>query len=287
VLQSDAITAPGSSGGGLFDDGGRLLGLTTFITTNGNGIHFAIPVQWVQELMDNPAALPVSAPLRTDLQMPGFIETLASNPANQPAWDAFTRAWLQSAPDDPDAWFAYANLLEPAREPERIQERIAAYDRSLTLRSESPKVWNNLGASLQLLNRFKESEAAYRRALALNPRYSVAWLNLGALFLEVNRPKEASESLARGLGLQPDNAEGWERLGEAKMNLGLPLEAASHYRTALGLSPFRAEWWADLARACDKARDVPGWQQALERLAVLDASQAKALTKELKRRNVR
>lgn len=283
VLQSDAITAPGSSGGGLFDEEGRLLGLTTFIFADSATIQFSVPVRWIQDLVDNPQAKAATVAIASDLQMPGFINTLAANPVNQPAWDAFARAWVQCAPGDPDAWFAYANSLEPSREPGRIQERIAAYGRSLALRNDSPKVWNNLGVSLDLLNRFKESEVAFRRALALDPGYGLAWLNLGALLLEVRRPGEAAEALAHGLDHQPDNAEGWERLGDAQMNLARPAEAVRHYRTALGLSPFQAEWWADLARACDKARDEPGLQQALARLATLDASQAKALAKELKR----
>ncbi len=283
VLQSDAITAPGSSGGGLFDHEGRLLGLTTFFFVNSPGIHFSIPVRWIQELMGDPEAKAVQSAFLTELQMPSFIDTLASNPANQPAWDAFTRAWVQSAPGDPDAWFAFANSMEPAREPGRIQERIAAYDRSLALRNDSPKVWNNLGVSLALLNRFKESEVAFRRALALYPGYGLAWLNLGGLLLDLRRPGEASESLICGVGLLPDNAEGWAHLGEAQMNLSRPTEAALYYLTALGLSPFRVEWWTDLARACDKAGDEPGLQKALVRLATLDPPQAKTLAKELKR----
>ena len=287
VLQSNAMTSPGSSGGGLFDEQGRLLGLTTFIFTNSASIHFSVPVQWVRELMEDPEARAAGVAIATDLQMPGFIDTLASYPANQPAWDAFTKEWVQSSPGDPDAWFAYANSLEPSREPGRIEERITAYTRSLAIRDESPKVWNNLAVSLGLLNRFRESEAAFHKALDLNPRYGLAWLNLGALLLEVRRAGEATEALARGLVLQPDNTEGWVHLGDAQMNLGRPVEAVRHYRTALGLSPFRAEGWADLARACDKARDEPGLLQALARLAELDAAQAKALAKELKRNPAR
>lgn len=285
VLQSDATTAPGSSGGGLFDENGRLLGLTTFIFPQSATVHFSVPAIWIQDLEDDPNAKAAPTSVATDLQMPGFLQTLASNPANQPTWDAFAKIWVQSAPNDPDAWFAYANSLEPAREPERIQERIAAYERSLALRNGSPKVWNNLGASLELLNRFQNSEAAFRRALALNPRYAMAWLNLGSLLLEMRRPEEAASALARGLELEPDNAVSWARLGDAHMDLNHFPEAGRYYHTALGLSPFRAGWWADLARACAKARDETGLRQALARLATLDPSQAKALEKAFKNRS--
>ncbi len=283
VLQSDALTAPGSSGGGLFDSEGRLLGLTTFIFPKSAHIHFSIPVQWISDLIEDPDAKAASLALPTGPQFPGFIDALGSAPENHPAWDAFTRTWVEGAPDDPDAWFAYANSLEPSREPGLIHDRIAAYRRSLVLQSDSPKAWNNLGASLGLLNRFKEAEAAYGKALALNPSYSLAWLNLGATLLDERRNLEAVAALSRGLDLQPDDVHGWQRLGDAHMNLNHPTEAARHYRTALGLSPFRTEVWADLARACDKAQDPQGLQEALAKLAALDATQAAALAKELKR----
>ena len=52
-------------------------------------------------------------------------------------------------------------------------------------------------------------------------------------------------------------------------------------------SPLRIEWRVDLVLACDQAGDQPGLQTASARLASLDAAQAKALAKELKRSPVR
>jgi S1-C subfamily serine protease len=49
-IQTDAAVSPGSSGGGLFDDQGRLIGLTTFIKRDSQGLNFAIPAQWIGEL---------------------------------------------------------------------------------------------------------------------------------------------------------------------------------------------------------------------------------------------
>ena len=47
------ITAPiseGSSGGGLFDSEGRLIGITTFIFSPGQNLNFAAPADWVLDL---------------------------------------------------------------------------------------------------------------------------------------------------------------------------------------------------------------------------------------------
>ncbi|MBS0358778.1 MAG: serine protease [Proteobacteria bacterium] len=46
ILQTDASTSPGSSGGGLFDSDGNLIGITTG-KVRGENIGFAIPSEWV------------------------------------------------------------------------------------------------------------------------------------------------------------------------------------------------------------------------------------------------
>ena len=50
LIQTSAAISPGSSGGGLFDSQGRLVGLTTWKIREGENLNFAIPVDWVLEL---------------------------------------------------------------------------------------------------------------------------------------------------------------------------------------------------------------------------------------------
>ena len=52
LIQTSAPISPGSSGGGLFDDSGRLVGVTTMISIerNAQNLNFALPTEWVREL---------------------------------------------------------------------------------------------------------------------------------------------------------------------------------------------------------------------------------------------
>lgn len=50
IIQTNAAISPGSSGGGLFDTSGRLVGITTFAMRNGQGLNMALPVNWVARL---------------------------------------------------------------------------------------------------------------------------------------------------------------------------------------------------------------------------------------------
>lgn len=50
LLQITTPISPGSSGGGLFDSTGRLIGITTMYWKDSQQINFAVPVEWVNEL---------------------------------------------------------------------------------------------------------------------------------------------------------------------------------------------------------------------------------------------
>jgi serine protease Do len=49
IIQTDAALSPGSSGGGLFDAAGQLVGITSFGVQGGQNLNFALPVEWIKE----------------------------------------------------------------------------------------------------------------------------------------------------------------------------------------------------------------------------------------------
>jgi len=52
AIQTSAAISPGSSGGGLFDAQGRLVGITTFFLDEGQNLNFALPAEWVQASLE-------------------------------------------------------------------------------------------------------------------------------------------------------------------------------------------------------------------------------------------
>ena len=51
VIESDAAFNSGSSGGGLFDEQGALLGLLTFRLRNSETSYYTVPIEWVRDGM--------------------------------------------------------------------------------------------------------------------------------------------------------------------------------------------------------------------------------------------
>ena len=50
IIQTTVAISPGSSGGGLFNAEGELVGITTFGLKGGQSLNFAVPVEWVGEV---------------------------------------------------------------------------------------------------------------------------------------------------------------------------------------------------------------------------------------------
>jgi S1-C subfamily serine protease len=51
MIQTSAAISPGSSGGGLFDAAGNLVGITTFYLKEGQSLNFALPGEWVTKIL--------------------------------------------------------------------------------------------------------------------------------------------------------------------------------------------------------------------------------------------
>ena len=132
LIQTTAAISPGSSGGGLFDGEGRLVGLTTFYLEGGQSLNFAMPVEWIGEVKPGrtPAAqgrshtewLKRAIALETTKDWQGLLE--------------WCRKWTKSEPENADAWnelgIAYNDL-------NRYNDAIEAYRQaSGSIRSMPP-----------------------------------------------------------------------------------------------------------------------------------------------------
>ncbi|MBT9568585.1 MAG: trypsin-like peptidase domain-containing protein [Thiobacillus sp.] len=110
VIQTSAAFDRGASGGGLFDDSGRLIGILTFKTRSGGNFHFALPVGWLRHLADHPEQF---GPHRDSFwKHPGkesgyFLA--ACGLGDKQAWRALAELateWSENEPNNPEAWMA-------------------------------------------------------------------------------------------------------------------------------------------------------------------------------------
>jgi serine/threonine-protein kinase len=129
-----------------------------------------------------------------------------------------------------------AYYLVRLRPPER-EKAVGYYRAALSLRPESPGVWNNLGVELHALGRHAEAEAAYRKAVDLQPDYFYAWNNLGNALSAQAKGAPAEEALRKALEVWPDYPEAHNNLSAVLQEQGRCVEAEAEARKAVKLAP--------------------------------------------------
>lgn len=268
-IQSTAAVSRGSSGGGLFDAEGRLLGLTTIQMEGGQSMSFAMTA-WAEgeRKSSGQAAVGGSA----------YIGWLTRYIELEKAGDAkklldWCEKWVKNDPDSAFAWHglggAYGRL-------NRHEEAIAAYRRALSVDPDYVEASIGLGNACSALNRFDEAITAYRGALGKNPEYAEVWFNLGNACVRLNRFEEAIKAYRESLRINPENAMAWNNLGFSYGNLQRHGEAVEAFQKHLLLKP-DAGAWENLVIAYVRAGDREAALDALRRLQRLYPDRAAKL----------
>ncbi len=249
VIQTDASMSSGSSGGGLFDKKGKLVGIMSFVLEEAKNIGFAIPVEWIDETRKNgiktDSTSPVEKVFATYLQR----LTLAHSFIENEDWKGLEKhslLWVDQLPSDSWGLF-YLGLAYHYQG--KYSEALESYHEALRINPEDAEVWYNLG--LAYFNQGKHSEAleSYREALRINPELVEAWYNLGLAYFNQGKHSEALESYREALRINPELVEAWNNLGLAYSNQGKYSEALESYREALRINPELVEAWGGLGNA--------------------------------------
>jgi len=240
LIQTTAAISPGSSGGGLFDGAGRLVGLTTLYIEGGQNLNFAMPVEEIAEI--KPGCKKVAKGHR---QVEGnksadALYNLGINFAKLNQDDDAVEAYRQALRLDPKFAEAWYNLGITYRKLNRQDEAIEAYRQTLRLDPEWIDAWYNLGMTYADLNRQDDAIEAYRQALRLNPNLADAWNNLGIAYGKIDRYEEAIDTLHQALRLDPESADAWHNLGYAYVLSGNRTAALDAFRQLQRLDPGEA-----------------------------------------------
>jgi tetratricopeptide (TPR) repeat protein len=163
--------------------------------------------------------------------------------ANAEDLAAYTKL-LDGDRDNPLRHDAVAGLLFDAG---RLDEAIAAYQRSLTLNPSSASTHYNLGVTYSARGRRGDARAEFEAALRIDPEYAQAHNNLGAiLFLEGDYP-QAEAHYRRALALRADGLDARTNLGALLSATGRFAGAIAEFRQVLAVQPDTAAALSGLA----------------------------------------
>jgi cytochrome c-type biogenesis protein CcmH/NrfG len=233
-IQTTAAISPGSSGGGLFDSEGRLVGLTEFYIQGGQNLNFALPAEWIAAVKPGRAAL---------AQERSTVDWLAraAELEGKEDWVGlrdWSLAWTKSEPRNEDAWYG---LGEAYYSLQRYSDAIEAYRQALRINPDDTVAWNNLGAAYDGLQRYSDAIEAYRQALRIKPDDANAWCGLGAAYGMLKRYSDAIDAYRQALRINPDHADAWYGLGLTYMVIGNNGAALDVVKTLRRLDPEKAD----------------------------------------------
>lgn len=143
VIQTSAPFDLGASGGGLYDDRGRLLGILTFRAPAGGDYHFALPLDWLSGPAKTATTLPAGGqPFwgRAAGERAYFLTACALGAKQQwPALAGLAEEWTAQEPANPESWMALGRARLGLAEPEAAA---AAFQRAWRLDdSHDDAVW--------------------------------------------------------------------------------------------------------------------------------------------------
>ncbi len=236
-IQISAAIFPGSSGGGLFDEGGRLVGITTFYLQQGKKLYFALPANWIAELPKRAQAGRTGESALVQLSRALALE-------EDRDWNtllALAQDWMQSAPAD--AGFFLGEAHAGLRQYELAAE---AYRALLQLQPENADAWYSLGVCYGELKRHEQAVNAYREALRRQPTHVDSWINLGVSYSRAHKFDEAIDAYRQALRLQPKSADIWYNLGVAYYRQGRHDKVWEIEQNLRELDPQLADRYAEL-----------------------------------------
>ena len=217
-IQTTAAISPGSSGGGLFDAEGRLVGFTTLYIEGGQSLNFAMPVEWVAAIK----------PGRSTVQGRSNSDWLKRAMALQDAqnWRSL-RDWCQSwTREQPRHGFAWLCLGSSFFELTQYADAVAAFQEAVRINPDDANAWGLAGVAFTLLKRHSEALAASREAVRIDPDGG-GWFTIGGSLVQLQRFDEAIDPLRQALRVDPVDVNAWTLLIVA-------LEGSGNRNAALG-----------------------------------------------------
>ncbi len=174
VIRASTRFPQGASGGGLFDEAGQLLGVLTF-RARSEELNYAVPMEWVDRLLEGSSALGDTVPSVAFWEdnfpgQPAFLR--AARLEYEENWSALgilAKIWVDSTPDDSEAWVA-------------------------------------LGRAQVGLRREDEAMVALQRAVALQPTSAIAWYRLALIYHTAGLEPQFADAHARLTLLDSDLA---------------------------------------------------------------------------------
>jgi S1-C subfamily serine protease/predicted TPR repeat methyltransferase len=258
VVQITAPISPGSSGGGLFDAFGQLIGITTFSLRGSQNLNFALSVETLVSVLKQQQEDSAKGWVSIGDQASTDADSIDSN------LDRFYSLGPNGIVQDSSGVQGWLRRSAPTCQAIR-RSRLSsakAYLAATSLAPEDHKVWAKLGSEYARLaagTPCQQLERSFSRTASLD---DPSWA-----------PKMV-EAFTRSVTLRPDDVATYKSFAEAYSSVGQRASAAAVYVKILAKEPKDASTWVRLAAAYRESGNSNSAVQSLQQAESLHSSES-------------
>lgn len=210
-IQTTAEVSPGSSGGPLFNMKGKVIGVTTFIMGQGEALTFAIPIEYVKEIIEEQKQGKISEDkdIENSPEYYYFAGIIARDSENYvEASKYFKKAIeLNERFDKP-----YYELADIYYKQKKFKEQKNIFGKLVSLRPTDPQVHYHYALALESVGDEIEAIREYKTALKFDPDNQDTLFNIGFLYILHDNYSEAEQIIMRLKSVNARWANQLERL---------------------------------------------------------------------------
>jgi cytochrome c-type biogenesis protein CcmH/NrfG len=247
IFQISAPISLGSSGSPVVNMEGKVIGVATFQSIEGQNLNFAVSGEHVLALKSEKkrktlsewscSAFSRQMESAESLYLKG-MEFLVWTSEYEKALGFFKKA-LQKNSRFAEAWYWAASCYNWL---DRHEEAVEAYKQAIDIKPDYAIALNDLAVTYTRLARYYEAIKILKQAIHLKLDFARTHYLLGHTYVQFDRYHEALEAYKQAIRMKPDFAEAHWRLGGVYGQLGRYKEEADAYKQAIRIKP-------DLAKA--------------------------------------
>ncbi len=201
-IQFTAPVSPGSSGGGLFDENARLVGIPTYFISQGQHLNFALPVEWVVDLPQRFIAQSTTEHIvNSDADYLRKAVSLEKK-EDWPALNQLCLRWTKAFPASVRAWDLLGSSYSGSGE---FGKALEAYREAVRIIPDRAQYWLELGLLYGKTGQRDKQIESYRMAVRINPEFADTWYKLAVVYLDAARFSNALEASLEVTRINPAN----------------------------------------------------------------------------------
>lgn len=298
IIQTTAAISPGSSGGGLFDAQGRLVGITSLFVSGGQTLNFAIPVEWIAALGDHPFRPRATENANTNDSLAEQLRDRSFDAYSSGRREEALRILLECVRLDPDYGPCWMNLGSHYQELGQHEHALEAFLQTVRIEPDSFSSWYLLAEAYEMLDRDERAIQAYGECIRLYPAkdsirttdefvvtifrpVSNCWRGMADAHFNLQRYRESIVAFEEAIRLKSNDALAWEGLGRAHDGLQQYDKAVLAYQEAIRIRPDFGTAWFNLGLAYSAQGKRTKVMEVHEQLKKLDPDLADQFFREV------